>query len=354
MNIEKEIIHLLTLNGKVVLAGFGRFTTEDIPAEIHPVHHTFAAPAKKVIFIPDESNYDNTLVNHLTDVYSTVKAETINIMNNYINDIKSNIDNTGRHVFEGFGALSKNNEGIFEFQLNEGINLSGESFGMEDFSSQAVKREKTTATEKTKVKKKSKPWMVVLIIIFVLTAAGVTAYFVFPDYVNKGVVFAQEQYHNIKDKLTGKNKTVASDENKDKKEDKKDSKNKDLKSILDKALNEAVDTLGSILETDTTSMAADKKTQTDVPVKDETPKVAQTQGGKMYYIVAGSFKSRENAEKYMADLKSRGYVKATILPQVQNGFYTVAYDAFADKQDATQELKRINDKEQKGAWLSYQ
>ncbi len=358
MNIEKEIIYLLTINGKAVLAGFGSFTTEDIPSEIHPVHHTFSSPSKKINFCLEENNYDNTLVNHLSATYNTPKAETINIINNYINDITNNIEKSGRHVFEGFGILSKNQDGVFDFQLNADINVSGESFGMEDFTSQAVKREKTTPPESAPVKKRSKAWLVVLIIFLVLAAGSVTAYFVFPEHVNKGVAFVEAQYHSIKDKIFSKNKAVAENTNKDNKDNKddskKDKKNKNLNNILEKAMNDVVDSLGDAVKTDTLQNVNNNQKVKEEKKNNVATDNISTPSGKMYYIVAGSFKSKENAEKYVSELKTKGYAKACILANTQNGFYTVAYDAYADKSTASQELKRINDKEQKGSWLSYQ
>ncbi|OPZ97821.1 MAG: Sporulation related domain protein [Bacteroidetes bacterium ADurb.Bin408] len=353
MNIEKDLIYLLTIQDKVVLAGFGYFSTEQVSAEIHPVHHTFEAPSKKVTFTSDETNFDNTLVNYLSTTYNTPKAETINIVNNYISEVRTNIEKFGRFIFEGFGVLTKNEDGGYNFELNNDINLSVEAFGMENFTSPAIKREKVEPTQQAPKKRKSKAWLVILIIFVILTGAAVASWFVFPDYVKKGMYYAENQYYSIKDKIFSKDKKTDSkiDAKDDKKSEKKKSSKKDVKNILEGAFNEVVDTLNKALKKDTLKVNIEEK-----PVKNNPPVTPNTNnqapiGSKMYYIVAGSFKSMENGQRYVDELKTKGYPNALMLDNPQNGFYTVAYCAYADKQTADQELKRINDKEQKGSWI---
>lgn len=353
MNIEKDIIYLLTIQDKVVLAGFGYFSTEQVPAEIHPVHHTFGAPSKKVLFTPDAGNFDSSLVNYLCTAYNTPKAETINIVNNFVSEIMSNIEKAGRHLFEGFGVLSKNDDGSYNFELNSDVNLSAEAFGMENFSSPAIKREKPEPTPSAPKKKKSKAWLVILILFVIIAGAAVASWFVFPDYAKKAVYYAESQYYSIKEKVFPKGtKSESKDELKDKKvSNEKKSKKKDVKNIFEKAVNEVVDTLDKALKKDTL-----QENTKELPAKNNPPITPNTNtppqtGSKMYYIVAGSFKSMENGQKYVNDLKNKGYPNALMLDNPQNGFYTVAYSAYADKQTADQELKRINDKEQKGSWI---
>ncbi len=237
--------------------------------------------------------------------------------------------------------------------MNSDVNLSAEAFGMENFSSPAIKREKPEPIPPAQKKKKSKAWLVILILFVILAGAAVTSWFVFPDYVKKGIYFAENQYYSIKEKVFPKGtKSESKSDVKDKTvPNKKKSKKQDVKNIFEKAVNEVVDTLDKALKTDTL-----KVNTKELPAKNNPPITPNTDtkppaGSKMYYIVAGSFKSMENGQRYVNELKNKGYTNALMLDNPQNGFYTVAYSAYADKQTADQELKRINDKEQKGSWI---
>jgi len=344
MNIEKEIINQLTTQGKVVLTGFGTFVTNDKAAEINPDNNTFNPPSKTVIFIYNEAETDNSFVNHLSVVYNKPYEETFNIVNVLIADIKSNLERFNKHIFEGFGLLSLSSTGEYFFELNSNVSLSAESVGMESFTSPDIKREKPEPTPKAPKKKRSKFWIILLIVLLVLIGTTVGAYFLFPEQANKCIYYAENKFEIIKNKFSKKEdsktkdeKSKAITENKLKINDKKIAK-----PPTQKVSKESVDTIKH-----TKKDITDQNTKSNPAVKEKPIDVNK----KMYYLVAGSFKSKENAEKFVNDLKAKLYPNAMMLDNPKKGFYTVAYDRFADKETANLELKKINSKEKSGSWI---
>ncbi|PLX22691.1 MAG: hypothetical protein C0599_05790 [Salinivirgaceae bacterium] len=60
---------------------------------------------------------------------------------------------------------------------------------------------------------------------------------------------------------------------------------------------------------------------------------------KKYYLVAGSFKTKKYAEKFVTKLNSDGY-NAEIFME-RHGFYRVSYNSFVDRQQAFNEYRRL-------------
>jgi len=339
MNIEKEIVNLLRTHGKVVLTGFGAFVAENEAAQIHPVNNDFNPPSKSVCFKADETDTDNLLANHLSAINNVSKAEILNVIASFISEIKRNLESSGKHVFEDFGVLSLNQGGEYSFEISPGLNISGDAFGMEEFNSPAIKREKVEPQKVIIKKKRSKVWIVLLILFVIIVGGSIGTYFVFPEQAKKIIYYAENQYISIKDKFSKKETTSVNIEQKDKVKVKKNNKN----NIIGKALTQLTDTLTKAINKDTSQLISNIKTETKVK--------PENTNGKMYYIVAGSFKSKENAEKYVSELKSKSYPNAILLENPKKGFYTVAYDSFIDKASADRKLKEINSKEKSGSWI---
>jgi nucleoid DNA-binding protein len=60
---------------------------------------------------------------------------------------------------------------------------------------------------------------------------------------------------------------------------------------------------------------------------------------KRYYLVAGSFKTRKFAEKFVDKLNSEGYSSEIFMER--HGFYRVSYNSYVDRQKAFNEYRRM-------------
>ena len=71
---------------------------------------------------------------------------------------------------------------------------------------------------------------------------------------------------------------------------------------------------------------------------------------KQYYIIAGAFRVSNNAEKLVLNLKKKGY-DSKILPLNEKGLSPVAFSGYSDRTEAVVNLRLVQKKENKDAWL---
>jgi nucleoid DNA-binding protein len=75
----------------------------------------------------------------------------------------------------------------------------------------------------------------------------------------------------------------------------------------------------------------------------------EVSGSKKYYIVAGSFKKRQNALNFQQNLLDKGY-NAEMIGE-RDGMHAVSYASFKSKSQAEQEIKRMRSEKGVQAWL---
>ena len=97
-------------------------------------------------------------------------------------------------------------------------------------------------------------------------------------------------------------------------------------------------------ETDQTGVESVEETVTE----QETPSAGQT---KKYYVVAGMFSIRTNAENLVNTLKAKGY-NAELFGRHGN-LYAVSFSSHVSKAAAVQEMNRIREQFNPQAWLLY-
>lgn len=76
----------------------------------------------------------------------------------------------------------------------------------------------------------------------------------------------------------------------------------------------------------------------------------QSKAERSHHIIAGAYRIRENADKRIGELVSRGY-SARYLGQNRYGLYQVTYASFSDPAEALEFLKNVRQQESPDAWL---
>ena len=84
---------------------------------------------------------------------------------------------------------------------------------------------------------------------------------------------------------------------------------------------------------------------TSLPSEDES-----SLPNKRYFIIAGAFKEKNNADKLINQLRVKGF-QAGYAGQTNSGLWRVCFEAFADQQTALQRLQLIKREENSNAWL---
>jgi cell division protein FtsN len=106
-----------------------------------------------------------------------------------------------------------------------------------------------------------------------------------------------------------------------------------------------------IVAAETKQADADSIVAAELTAVNKTETVqAETVSNPEYYIVGGCFSIEENAEKFMKELKSKGY-DASIVGVTKTGLFRVAYCGFSNLVDATNQLEELRSAEDANVWL---
>ncbi len=79
---------------------------------------------------------------------------------------------------------------------------------------------------------------------------------------------------------------------------------------------------------------------------------ATTSTGKQYYIVAGCFGNRSNADKYASDLQQEGF-NSRVFGTRPGNLHAVCFDSYNTKSEALAEMNRIRQEKEPNAWVLY-
>ena len=77
--------------------------------------------------------------------------------------------------------------------------------------------------------------------------------------------------------------------------------------------------------------------------------VKTTSVSKTFYLIAGCFSSKLNANNLVAQLKTEGF-EASVIGQNKNGLFRVAFQSHVSRELAISEMKKLKDSG-KSTWL---
>lgn len=180
---------------------------------------------------------------------------------------------------------------------------------------------KSADISKTQKEKKKRSWIIPVSIIGAVIVLAGAAWLVFPDQV-KNILNPEQQVQEGTIPDVG------------------EAEGSDITSAADDA-DEQVPAIA-------TTPGSDEEETTVQPETPVVPDEAQASGNK-YYVVAGCFKSRINAEKYVAELRDRGF-KAELFGTHDN-LYAVSFCSFSSRNQAISEMNRIRETTEPKAWI---
>ena len=297
MNLATYINDLLYRYDCVIVPDFGGFVTNRIGAKVNNYTHTFVPPTKQITFNSLLKHNDGLLANYIASAenISFEKASTAISLSviKWQNELQSKfvqIDN--------LGTLSLNEEKQIIFEPNNVVNYLTESFGLATVESSAITRYKEQVKPLVSAIVKEEKKGVPAFIKYAATAAilltlGYTGY---TGYQNK-------QQDNI---LANQEKAIQ------------------------KKIQAATFVIANPLPTINLNVAK---------------KIA-----KPFHIIAGAFQFAENAEKKVLELKEKGY-SAKIIGVNKWGLTQVVFNSYANRNEATNNLYKIQKTVSKDAWL---
>jgi galactitol-specific phosphotransferase system IIB component len=356
MNIEKYISDLLYRYQCVTIPGFGAFLTEFKSAQINQASNVMSPPKKSLSFNYHLQNNDGLLANHIALEEKVSYSEAVVMIKSKVEYWLLKLEFGETLNLENIGEIVKNSEGNLMFVPSNNVNYNTDSFGLTDIVTPDVTREEEAvihATEKTDnpvveqtvkvaaietpqktaveklfetkptatplnttehknvtpTKKKSKVGAITSIAaVLVFALGGVYGYKIYND--------------KIVDELT----LVLQ---------------KDAQNQVEKKIQEATFVMSNPTEGIEVKV---NNTVTPTEITDNTTNLP-------YHIIAGSFKSEENATNKTEQLKKQGYEYASIVGKNPYQLYMVAYKSFSDYNAAINELKNIQENDNQEAWI---
>ena len=307
MLIEKHISDLLYRYQCVTVPGFGAFLTETVSAHVTGSASSFFPPKKVVSFNANVKNNDGLLANHVA-LQEKMSYELVVIkIGDVVNEWTYLLQNRNRVVLKNIGEISVNNEMNWVFEPANTVNYLTDSFGLSSFVSpeitrEVLKQEVEALEEKAPIiftpeRKRDYSYLkYAAVFVMMLGASG----FGYKSYYDQQI----------------ENQTLAIQKN--------------VQEKVQQQIQEATFVISNPIQT--VELAV---------VEEKMP----------YHLVAGAYRSEENAKKAIAELNAAGFEKAKMLPLNNHKLYPVVYASFKTLSEAQIERKNIQKSHNAEAWL---
>jgi nucleoid DNA-binding protein len=324
LDITAFIRELLFGHDCVIVPGFGGFIGNYTPARIDKSSSTFFPPVKQISFNRNLNHNDGLLVGRISESAKMNYGDARNLVEEFVNDIRKRLVKGEKVVFENIGSFVNNHEGNVQFEPDRDANYLLDSYGLAPFKIAPLEG---YDVRKKVLKYKDKEPLRQASVRKILWRAAI----IIPLLAALVVVPLTTDILKTKVQRTSLN-PLANIEFENNKQAVDKSKSADSVLILSQpALTEKVVTTDSI-----------------VPVKEEkilTDKVVE----EVYCLIAGSFKSENNATILMKKLEAEGY-KPELL-KGPNGFIRVSAMRFSGLTEAANTKDSIVNKFP-GTWVA--
>ncbi|MDD3877735.1 MAG: hypothetical protein PHT69_14025, partial [Bacteroidales bacterium] len=203
MDLNKELVILLVRHQKLTLNKIGTFSIVDEAAQIHPINHTFLPPQKNIAFEYNTDASDNIFRDHLITSFSLAEVDAENAIDEFVKNLISNLDDSGKHFFDKMGSLIKNTDNTFVFEKDHDFVPDNSYFGLDSFVAPAIQRSKEgiKVVSERKPRKKLKPVFIILLLLLLFVTAGGITYYFLPEVVNKSFLIAESKIDDLTSKI---------------------------------------------------------------------------------------------------------------------------------------------------------
>ena len=297
MILANYIKDLLYRYDCVIVPNFGGFITNRMSASYNTSTSNFLPPFKQIAFNNNLKENDGLLANYIASVESISFEDANKTIATAVNNWNVNLQNESLELKE-VGVLSLNENQQIIFEPNTNVNYLAESFGLANVTTSEIERQKAILKPLVPVTNTDNKKVLPTLLKYAATAAILLTL----GYVGNNLYQQNKQ-----------NTILAFQEK-----------------ALEKKIQAATFTIANPLPT------------IELNVVKEV--------AKPFHIVAGAFQFPENANKKVNQLKKEGY-QASIIGVNKWGLTEVVFSSFADRNDAINELYKIQDSVSKDAWL---
>lgn len=309
MILANYISDLLYRYECVIVPDFGGFITNETSAKVNHFTHTFYPPKKQISFNSHLKNNDGLLANYIASVEKIPFSDAVLQINKEVQNWNQLLSSESVEISK-IGSLSLNNDKKIIFEPATAVNYLTSSFGLNSFSSAAIKR----LEYKERVRQ--------LETIAPVLPAEETTRRKTPLFLRyaatAAILFAVGSFGwNEYNKNQYQNQLLAEQQQQD---------------DVEQKIQQATFVIDNPLPAITLNVAKEVKN---------------------YHIIAGAFREPQNADKKVKQLIKKGY-DAQILGVNKWNLTQVSYGSFADKYDALKNLRVIKRTVASDAWLLVQ
>jgi hypothetical protein len=335
MNIEQHISRLLLNYDCVIIPGFGGFVGNYQGASVHPTMHLFMPPTKSIVFNQNLKSNDGLLANELATTEGLNYNEAIKMIEKFVQSAEKTLNEGKKISLEKVGNLFYDIEKNLQFEADNSTNYLMDSFGLATVQSFPIKRDTIYAGRE--LKSLDHPMEQILIhknnysrhlwkAAVLLPLVGLGIWFSISTHVFDRKNISQDSLNPFK---TNKIEVLVP---------KVDNSTSPKESVS--ISNSSSKTIGAKPE---------KEINESVTLRNSSESKNTYTSSSNYFIVAGCFKEINNANRFVEELKVKGF-NASICGQSQGGLIRVVYNSYSSKDEARAALIEIH-KQDSNAWL---
>ncbi len=303
--IAKHISDLLFHHDCVIIPGLGGLVANPVPAYYDEGKNMFFPAGKEIGFNRNLKHNDGLLINHISKTEGISYDEAKNRINDYVETTTQRLKNSEVVSLGNTGELRIDSEDTIVFTPNTTENFLTDSFGLSSFHfAPSANYQKHNFSTKKAVRRVIRP----INTKYIAAAAIAIGLFVFsPEIKNPGV----NQAGGIEILTPTENISSVASENKE-----------------------------------TSTIAIDISTPAKESVQPEEKEISLN-----YFIITGSFKRIDQADRYCKQLNSNGQNNPLILKSPK-GRFRVAIEGFSSKEEALTSLSVYRSKKGfNSAWI---
>ena len=380
MKLDKHIHELLFQHNCVIVPGLGGFIANFQSAHFNPSLQIFYPPSKKVAFNSDLKENDGILAKYVSKKQECSYDEANKSIHEAVRTIYERLKSDKLVEIEKVGFLRYNKENNIEFNPGSESNYLLSSFGMSPVQAPAIKRiasDKTykqnqapeeiliapnTYNRKLKIKQ---PWK----ILEVVPIAALLFYIILipgsANKINHGlsqmVPDINVDFSRFFENKTATNIITEESDNSVNEnyatsgvyvDDKSNSNLLLPEDVVDTELNtnelseesnpeiNAEETVIKKIEPEIIEKSKPVKEEVKPLIKSVTPTVKAIHATEKYHIIGGAFGVKDNADRYLKELKTYGY-KAQIIGVNKRGLHMVSVHSTSNSTEMQSELVKI-------------
>jgi nucleoid DNA-binding protein len=328
LDIKPFIRELILLNECVILRGVGGFETKYKHASFKENGKAITPPSKQIHFRPELLVDNGVLEKHISDSTGLNRSKASDEIDNFVQEFYNEIRQSKKIILKGIGEFSMDENSKLHFrELDDEIYLA-DSFGLEILDIEGKPKvtktdQKPELTPVIPQKRRLTGWYITIGIL--LLVISVTFIILISEESGRGIFNTQKGKAG-----TTKSHVIIFGPQQTKKPD-----------SLQRAIEKTIDNKTSIRN----ALAIDtlKKPAAQNRV------VAKQASGFSYYLIAGSFRNKRNADIMTEQLIREGFNSEIMA--TNDGYFRVVIGKFNERQAAIDELRRIRKLIEQSVWL---